>query len=209
MALVLGSTTAASGCVTRLVDIINRSPSELEDLVGYRRGRLAQGFYLLLLKHPLSAGDFEFFGYTYMSGGKIGSPSNVEAIENARPRVHDVLARSLHSAGPTVAPTIDEQFAKSIPLSGPNRYVKIVAFIGHDDHIGAADQYPASKLGIAQLNLKKAKKKDFLVAAEVHGSIWTLANSAHAKIDVGARPRYDLPYDQDPRRKVMAFLSNA
>jgi hypothetical protein len=202
MAYVLGTPAMASGCLTRLIDIVNRAPTELEDLVGFHRGRLANGFYLLLLKQPLAPMDFEFYGYTYMSGGKIGLPSN-----SARPKVDDLVRSTLHNAGPRVAPDVYEQFARAIRLNGQERYVKIVPVIGHDDAMPMADQYPASKKGITQLNLKKDKAKIFLVAAEIHGSIWALAD--RTKIDVGARPRYDQPYGNDPQKKVIDFLASA
>jgi hypothetical protein len=207
MALKLGSTILAKGCLTRLIDVVNREPALLEDLVGFYRFRLRQGFYFLLLRQALLPRDFEFFGYTYMSGGKLGLPSNNPTIESARPKVHDALMASLQSDGPKVAADVIEQFVRTIQLKGQERYVKIVPFIGQDRSMGSADQYPSSKLGIKQLNLKE--KKEFLVAAEVHGSIWTIAKNGLTKIDVGSPPRYDLPYRDDPRKKVMDFLANA
>jgi hypothetical protein len=76
MNLVLGSRWDERGCLTRLIDVINKEPSYLEDLVGFHRGRLSEGYYfLLLLRQRFEPEQFEFFGYTYMSGGKIGLPS--------------------------------------------------------------------------------------------------------------------------------------
>lgn len=199
----------ASGCLTRLIDIVNRTPTELEDLVGFHRGRLANGFCLLLLKQPLAPGDFEFFGYTYMSGGRVGLPHNDSAIDRARPKVDDMVRAAIHGPSPKVAPDSYERFAASVRLGGPERYVKIIPTTGHDPAMGSADQYPASMKGITQLNLKRACAKTFLVAAEVHGPIWTLADPGRSRIDVGAGPRYDRPYGEDPRKKVMAFLEAA
>jgi hypothetical protein len=155
MAFILGSTVLAQGCLTRLIDVVNREPALLEDLVGFHRFRLSQGFYFLSLLEALLPGDFEFFGYTYMSGGKLGLPSNNPTIESARPKVHDTLMARLQSGGVKVAPDVIEQFVRTIQLKGHERYVKIVPFIGHDESMGPADQYPSSKLGIKQLKLKR------------------------------------------------------
>jgi hypothetical protein len=201
----LGTTVTASGCLTRLIDVVDRSPTDLEDLIGFYRGRLARGFSILLLKQSLGASDFEFFGYTYMSGGRFGLPSNVASIDRERPKV-DERVRGAIAAG-DLAPDFYEKFASKISLQGVERYVKIVSAIGHDDTMLMADQYPASMKGVAQLNLKKDRPKTFLVAAEVSGSIWTLADSGRTKLDVAARPRYDLPYSNDPRKKVTDFLA--
>ena len=207
MAYRLGTTVLASGCLTRLIDVVNRSPADLEDLIGFYRGRLARGFSILLLKQPLEASDFAFFGYTYMSGGRIGLPSNVPSIDRERPKV-DERVRGAIAAG-DLTPDFYANFASKISLQGKERYVKIVPAIGHDDRMPMAGQYPASMKGVAQLNLKKDRPKTFLVAAEISGSIWTLADPGRTKVDVAARPRYDLPYSNDPRKKVTDYLALA
>jgi hypothetical protein len=207
VAYILGTTVTASGCLTRLIDIVSRSPTALEDLVGFRRGRLASGFSILLLKQPLGASDFEFFGYTYMSGGRIGLPSNIPSIDRARPKVDDEVKNAV--AGGDLTPDFYAKFASKIPLQGDERYVKIVSAIGHDSAMPMADQSPASMQGVAQLNLKKDRPKSFLVAAEIRGSIWTLADPGRTKLDVAARPRYDQPFSNDPRRKAIEFLARA
>ena len=65
----IGDIVSVRGCLTRLIDIINRDPIHLEDLIGFHRGRLSRGYYLLLLKEPMAAGEFQFLGYTHLSGG--------------------------------------------------------------------------------------------------------------------------------------------
>lgn len=197
----LGQNTQSRGCLTRLIDVVNRAPEELEDLVGFQRGRLALGFSFLILKEMLTVGDFEFFGYTYMSGGKLGTPSNDPAIEAARPKVQADLAQSLD---PVSMQQITQKFVDTIQYKGPERYVKIIPTISHDPKLGPADQYPASKLGIKQLNL--VKMKWFIDAAKVQGSIWQLADGTY--YDARSRPRYDLPYAADSRKRVMDYLEN-
>jgi hypothetical protein len=201
MVMALGTSVAAKGCLTRLIDMVNRHPSELEDLVGFHRGRLTQGFHVLLLRQHLLPDDFEFFGYTYMSGGRIGLPSNIPAVENARPKVQDALLKEIGSKD---LKERKASFASSIRLQGRDRFVKIIPYIEHSKSMNAADQYPASKLGITQLNL--LVPKFFLAAADVKGSNWSLSNGT--SYDVGGGPRHDLPYGEDPRKKVMTFLEH-
>jgi hypothetical protein len=204
---ILGSPVRAKGCHTRLIDVVNRESELLEDLVGFRRYRLQPGFYFLLLRETLLPNDLEFFGYTYMSSGKLGKPDNDKTIESASPKVQDTLVASL---GPEAASDVIKQFVRTIHPKGRERYVKIVPFIPHTPLMSQflADHYPASKLGIKQLNLINEKK--FLVAAEVHGSIWTVAKDGFNKItyDVSSHLHYDLPYRADPRKRVMEFLAN-
>jgi hypothetical protein len=125
MSYILGSPVRAKGCLTRLINVVNRE-SELLELVGFRRYRLQPGFYFLLLQEMLLPNDLEFFGYTYMSGGKLGKPDNDKTIESARPKVHDTLAASL---GPKATSDVIKQFVRTIHLKGQERYVKIVPFI--------------------------------------------------------------------------------
>lgn len=202
MSYTLGTLVPAKGCLTRLIDVVNRAPDHLEDLVGFHRGRLKDGFQLLVLKERLLPTDFTFFGYTYMSGGKIGLPSNSPAVEAARIKVEESLQGDVGASG---VANLKQDYAASMTLQGPDRLVKIVPVTGHNPAMAPADQYPASRLGVMQLNLDVART--FFVAAEVSGRIWTLANGTHE--DTGAHPRYDLPYSSDPRRKVNQYLATA
>ena len=197
----LGKSVFASGCVTRLVDVVNRSPGDLEDLVGFHRGRLADGFYLLVLTDSLSPGEFEFFGYTYFSGGRFGLPSNDPAQEGARRGVHATMQIDYGDAG---LKRIEDKFARAIRPKGVERYVKIAPMILHDQAMGSADQYPASRLGITQLNILRSAAKRFYIAAKVSGSSWALADGQ--TIDV-SKAGYGLSYADDPRRKVVRYLS--
>lgn len=197
----LGKTVLASGCVTRLIDVVNRSPGDLEELVGFHRGRLADGFYFLVLADTLSPGDFEFFGYTYFSGGRIGLPSNDPSVEQSRRGVHATMQIDYGDAG---LKRIETKFAEAIKPKGIERYVKIAPVILHDRMMGSADQYPASKLGITQLNIRRTSPKRFHVAAKVSGSSWALADGQ--TIDV-SKTRYDVSYAKDPRKMLVTYMS--
>jgi hypothetical protein len=197
----LGKSVFATGCVTRLIDVVNRSPEDLEELVGFHRGRLSNGFHFLVLTDSLSAGDFEFFGYTYFSGGRIGLPSNHTAADQSRRGVHATMQIDYGDAG---LRRIEDKFARAIKPKGVERYIKIAPVILHDRTMGSADQYPASRLGITQLNIRRSAPKRFYVAAKVNGSSWALADGQTVDMD---KARYDQSYANDPRRRVVRYLS--
>ena len=202
MNLALGSKEDQKGCLTRLIDVVNKEPSYLEDLVGFHRGRLSQGYhFLLLLKQRFEPEEFEFFGYTYMSGGKIGIPSRNPVLSELRPSAHDMVVLALGKQG---AQKELERLCRDIQFTGEHRYVKIVPVIPHNPRMNNAYQYPASKHGIPQFNLLVNKR--FLVAAKVLGDKWSFAGGT--SIDVGTPPRYDRPYAEDPCKRVFDYLSN-
>ena len=189
----IGSITQAKGCVTRLIDVNNRSQQELEDRVGFRRGRLAKGYYILVLKERLTPEDIQFFGYTYMSGGKHGLPSNDPAVERGRKSAEQALIEQLGQQG---LKSLKAMRAREHQLSGSERLVKIIPEIRHDELMGPADQYPAAPGGIMQLNL--VRPKAFLVAAHVDPDNTFDIGSARIAILPG------VPYEN--RRKVAAYL---
>jgi hypothetical protein len=151
-----GDTPRCRGYVTTLISVINRPSDELERRLGYNSGRLAQGWALLLLKQSVTGGEFEFAGYTHLSGGRIGNPH----LGNSRPRVQDDLQTML--ADPSGFAT---RFAQNnFVLSGPNRIVKIIPTGTADPALSEPDQYPVGT-GIPQWIL--TREKLFLVAVVV------------------------------------------
>jgi hypothetical protein len=165
MALVIGQPLNSAGCVTRLLDIIGREPTELEDRIGYHRGRLAKGYFIAVLKDRLAPGEFEFAGYTYFSGGKLGPPNKDAAVNNARTSVQNDLTKEIGSAGVT---ELQRRTAASIKTIGIERLAKCLPVIWHSEDMETDPrlpiQYPPGS-GIMQLKL--TVKKTFLVVAEV------------------------------------------
>jgi hypothetical protein len=183
--LKLGAIVCRAGFVTRLRDINGRPADDLTDRLGYNPGRLESGFFVLLLLQPLERGDFEFAGYTHFSGGRIGKPLDDPDLDKLRPKVHSQLAATMQTS-------FDEYaggFASRIPPYGMERLAKIVPHTREGDYPGGT--------GIFQLELIVGK--EFLVAAEVSGSTWTLCDGR--KFDLAA------PYPQDARRLILNFLS--
>ncbi len=198
--LTLGSTITRAGCMTRLDNVVGRGPADLERAIGYKLGRLAGGFYVLLLKDALKAGDVEFFGYTHFSGGKVGKPSNDPAVDAGRAPVQARLAADVGTAG---VAALAERFTTGLADQGAGRLVKITPMNDEADPANKGDEYPVGA-GIPQWNLRTGLAKSFYVAAEVHGSVWSLANGA--RIDV-SHVDYRRANDAQPAAQVRTYLS--
>lgn len=144
----------AKGFVTRLIFVINRPARALEDAIGYHRGRLDQGWSLLLLKEPVSPGDIALAGYSHFSGGRIGHPRH----GSTRPTVEAEAARWLD------LDRVKTSLAESFVLEGPERIVKLIPASAHDPGMAEPEQYPVGR-GIPQWIL--TREKTFIVAATV------------------------------------------
>lgn len=153
-ALTAGTFIKAKGFVTRLISVINRPASRLEDLIGYHRGRLALGWSLLLLKEAVEPSDIILAGYSHFSGGRIGHPSQGAA----RMTVDSSAATTLDMG------RVKRSLADSFVLTGPQRIVKLIPIMEHDPTMREPEQYPVGR-GIPQWIL--ACEKTFIVAATV------------------------------------------
>jgi len=164
MVLQVGQLAITKGFIARLIHVVNQPAAELEQRLGFRTGRLGQGWMLLLLKESIAPGEFAFAGYTNSSGGrsKVTTPSGIEHT----PIEDQVRARST---------AIDEKLgtgwfkqqkdlAGSFVLTGSQRIVKVVPHMPHMAGIPDDVQYPPGT-GVPQWIL--TKEKQFLVAAVI------------------------------------------
>src|SRR4051794_12762648 len=110
------------GFLTQLDWVIRSKTEQIEDNLGYHRGRLSHGFYLLLLKEAIRAEDFEFGGIAMFAGGKTGLPSNDPDVEKKRPKISDVMRLEY---GRDHYNYMRRQNAKSYLLEGEERLVKV------------------------------------------------------------------------------------
>lgn len=99
--------------------------SELERRIGYRAGRLREGYWLMFLTQMPTVDQFEYRGYSQMSGGIIRG--HLPSHKNG-PTAEERLQRSGHNLSGTSYQregskhrTIREVFQ----LFGPNRIAKI------------------------------------------------------------------------------------
>jgi hypothetical protein len=140
MSLTVGSEPLIAGYVCKARDVRGQSPSELERRLGYRTGRLEQGWYFLFLLRLPTISDFEFRGYTHLSDGipKGGKhpPEDVMRREGWSGIDIDRMKRKLIENG-------------TLTVTGFQRLAKVVPVIRHTD----AETYPPGS-GIPQWRLK-------------------------------------------------------
>jgi len=75
----VGQTQDLKGDFTKAMYFRSQPAAEVERRVGYRAGRLREGYWLMFLQQMPSAEQFEFGGYSQLSGGiELGHlPQNV------------------------------------------------------------------------------------------------------------------------------------
>ncbi|MCX7889744.1 MAG: hypothetical protein N2422_08470 [Rhodobacteraceae bacterium] len=141
--LVPGATLRRAGFFTRAGFLRGVVPAEVERRLGYRAGRLAQGWWLLVLTEMPGPADFELRGYSQMSGGvaqgHLPQPPDPRTAE-AR------LGAEGFDLGRIKAGLIRDTFR----LAGPDRLAKVVPVAGET---GEADYPPGS--GIPQWTLTR------------------------------------------------------
>ena len=165
MPFAVGDFVREKGFITRLIGVINRPASYLEGALGFRAGRLKQGWMLLALKEAVAPEEFAFAGYSESSGGETvaRTPSGAEL----RTRI-DAVARAESTDADARLGTgyglLKRQVADSFALSGPERIVKVVPHMPHMSAMPPDEQYPPGA-GLPQWVLLKPKL--FVVAAVV------------------------------------------
>ncbi len=161
--LKLGDRVPVCGDITSL-NAVGVLPAEnVERNLGFGPGRLAQGYWLLLLKQPLLGGDFELGGTTMRSGGRLGLPGQTAADDMARARVQDEIVRERGQQGYA---DMKAGLARDAKISGPERLCKVIPFKPHDASLPPADQYPMGG-GFKQWTIARGHEKEFLVAMVV------------------------------------------
>ena len=112
-----GAVRPMTGFVTRASYLRMQTASELERRLGYTPGRLDAGWWLLWLMQIPSPDDFEFAGYTQMSGGVPHghlAPAGRPAIE-----------QSMHIAGWDVTARKRKVIADAFRIAGRERLAKV------------------------------------------------------------------------------------
>lgn len=186
-----GDTTMKRGDVTKLQRIGARSGADLEAEPGFHRGRLANGYLVLVLKQTLTAADFDFAGITLRSGGRLGNPAPTDAQDKLREHVSEQM-RKEYGTG-----TYDQMKARAlgdITATGPNRLIKFLPTIRHGSALGPDVQYPPGGGGLQWTLLNDCK---FLVALEVKAGI---AQAPGISWKIGPGSSYD------DRHRINAYL---
>ena len=157
----VGNVVTVGGNVTQLHWIWPGAERETEAAIGYAPGRLAQGYFILVLVEPLSPTDFEFDGTTLRSGGREGLPAATAAEDAARRRVHDLVTAEY---GAAQYREMRRRVLDRIETTGRSRIAKIAPAIRHDDSLAPKDQYPPGGGGL-QWKITRARR--FLIAAQI------------------------------------------
>lgn len=116
-----------------------QSAEELERRIGYGHGRLASGYWLLFALEKPPPEHFQFGGYTYFSGARIGHP----ALGDSRSTIDASLKEDFGSDSALQAAKI--RHVERLQLFGPDRLAKIIP-------VAAGQEYPVGS-GIYQCNI--------------------------------------------------------
>jgi len=143
----VGQETRATGYVLRLDAIRGQPPAELERRLGYRVGRLAQGWRLLFLLERPAPEQVELRGYTHWSDGAPSGHLLPEAARAGR-RAEDLLQSQHGFSAQDLLKTKRGIIDRYFLLQGPSRIVKVLPVITHSD----AETYPPGT-GIQQWRL--------------------------------------------------------
>ncbi|SDE31391.1 hypothetical protein [Rhodospira trueperi] len=159
--LAVGQIRGFRGNVTTLQWIKPGAERMTERSLGYHTGRLAKGYWVLLLKQALSPADFQFFGTTLRSGGRAGLPAATEAEDQARRSVHESILAERGAGGYAA---LQMHVLRNIGITGPQRIAKVLPTLQHVDTMAPCDQYPMGGGGL-QWNI--VRNCSFLVAVQV------------------------------------------
>jgi hypothetical protein len=115
----------AKGCFTQDKFIAGRSLNEIEKNLGFKEGRLSKGGIVVALIQLPRRGQFRVAGYTNVSLHNFEIPSGLD---------------------PNV---LEKNAIENWELMGPNRLVKVLPTIGHDESLDPDIQYPHAR-GVPQ-----------------------------------------------------------
>ncbi|MEA2838601.1 MAG: hypothetical protein QOD89_3151 [Bradyrhizobium sp.] len=115
-----GQRVAMTGFFTKARFLRRQPASELERRLGYAPGRLAKGWWLLFLEQMPTPDDFEFMGYSYMSGG----------VSQGHVRPGPTAEQELKAGKYDVFGLKRRTILQTFRLAGPDRLAKVVPIGG-------------------------------------------------------------------------------
>lgn len=182
IAPVLGQTASRRGDITTNTWVGARSARALESSLGFGSGRLNAGWWILVLKKPLTADDFIFSGTTLRSGGRLGLPTDDSRTDRLRPHVDEVMVQE---QGERSVRTLRERMLTRVSYQGPDRLVKVVPVTGHSDSMRPDLQYP---MGGGGLQWTLIRNVEFFVAVQVEAS--GIARTPNFSVNLSAHAAY-------------------
>jgi hypothetical protein len=162
MSIILGHPVILSGNVTTLQWIKPGAEAETEAALGFQRGRLGKGYWVLLLRQLPRPDQFTFDGTTLNSGGRLGLPAATLAADRLRPKMHDQILVQRGVAGYA---DLQAHALRDAKVLGEHRIAKVRPATLHNDAMAPAVQYPAGGGGL-QWSISPPGLP-FLAAAEV------------------------------------------
>jgi hypothetical protein len=157
--MAIGQSSDVYGFITQEKFLRGKNLSELEDLLGFQKGRLKEGAVILALKQLPAAEQFDFGGYTQVADHHFKEQFGNNSLVNKAQGETD----SDHKARITKVKNV---LIKSVwAETGPERLVKVKAVTPHDNNIHEDEQYPPGQ-GIPQWKLKAGIPAR--VVAEIH-----------------------------------------
>jgi hypothetical protein len=157
--MAIGTVQQRTGFCTHAFLLRGKPLSELEDLLGYSRGRLAAGATILFLERLPSAQDIQLAGYTYFSDaavqGRKHSPADREPY-----RMESLLRAELGWSDAQLAAHKQKMIGTKIVIAGHERLAKLVPQTSHTP----GDEYPPGK-GIFQVKI--VRPLPFRVKADI------------------------------------------
>ena len=121
MSMNVGDKMPVGGYVTKDKFILGRTLQEIEDILGFQRGRLAQGMFVLALDRLPQQNEFQLAAYSMTAEHHFTLPGDLEISK------------------------IKESAAGTWSLTGGDRLVKVRAVTPHDPNLDLDDQYPPGK----------------------------------------------------------------
>jgi hypothetical protein len=114
----VGDKTFVSGYVSKDKFLLGHTLQEIENILGFHRGRLQQGMAVLALDRLPLENEFQLAAYSMIAEHHFAMPTDLNI------------------------PKIMENAAASWSLTGPDRLVKVRAFTAHDPNLDLDTQYP-------------------------------------------------------------------
>jgi hypothetical protein len=132
MTLNLYANTSVSGCITQEKYLKGRTLDQIERLLGFHTGRLKEGMIVAALTQIPQVGQFEFGGYTQVASHHFSDQYGKVVFDR------EMMKKKL--------------VAEVFKIQGPDRLVKVMANIRHEESMLPDDQYPPGR-GIPQWDL--------------------------------------------------------
>lgn len=142
-----GTLHQTTGFCTHAFLLRGKSLNDLEDLLGYRRGRLAGGATVLFLEKLPTPDDIQLAGYTYFSDGAVQG-HKLSPVDRDPYRMESLLRSELGWSDAQLRAHKQKMIGTKIVIAGHERLAKLAPATGHSP----GEEYPPGK-GIFQVKV--------------------------------------------------------